>query len=64
MSETIELLTKPEAAAAARICVRSLEKLLAAGRGPTTTRLGGKILIGRDHLNLWLESLADTPAAA
>ncbi len=52
------LLTKREAARAARICVRQLELLVKAGRGPTVTRLGGKFLVRSDHLEKWVESMA------
>jgi hypothetical protein len=64
MNSELILLTKSEAGIRARICQRSLEKLIATGRGPTLTKIGGKVLIRGDHLDAWIRSLADTSAAA
>jgi hypothetical protein len=59
MNSELILLTKREAAGRARVCQRSLEKLIAQGRGPVITRVGGKILITGDHLDAWIRSLSD-----
>ena len=50
------LLTRPEAAALARIAVRTLDSLLAAGAGPTPTRIGRRLLIAERDFETWLES--------
>jgi hypothetical protein len=59
MNQKLILLNKTEASDRVRCCVRSLDKLLAAGRGPPVTKIGGKILIREDHLDDWVRSLSD-----
>lgn len=53
------LLKRSEAAKRARICTRTLDTLVAQGRGPRLTRVGCKIFVTESHLNEWLASLAD-----
>jgi hypothetical protein len=49
------ILTKPEAAAKARIHLRSLERRIEDGSGPRLTRIGRRVLIREDHLAEWLD---------
>lgn len=52
---THTLLTKREAAACARVSERTFERVLAGDTGPAITRIGGRVLIRKDHLNAWIE---------
>ena len=61
---TPALLTKSEAAAHARVSIRSLENHVRRGTGPITTRIGGKVFIREDHLTEWLERCVGLPAPA
>ena len=56
-----ELLTLTEAAARARISARHLDRLIAAGTGPSVTTIGLRRLISAEHLQSWIE--ANTVAA-
>jgi hypothetical protein len=57
-NSTSSVLTKAEAAAKARIHVRSLERRLENGTGPRVTRIGRRVLIREDHLAEWLDLCA------
>lgn len=52
------VLTRREAATRARISLRLLDKLIAAGTGPTVTRIAGRVLIREQHLAEWLDGCA------
>ncbi|MEA2729533.1 MAG: Helix-turn-helix domain [Acetobacteraceae bacterium] len=60
MSHT--LLTKREATKRARVSERTFDRVLASGAGPTTTRIGARVLIREDHLDAWIERCADQPS--
>ena len=57
-----KLMTLPETAEMARITLRMLMRQLAAGRGPTVTKIGTRSLIREDHYAAWIEQKAQTPA--
>jgi predicted DNA-binding transcriptional regulator AlpA len=61
---SIQLLTKPEVAAAVRVTTRSLDNWWRDGDGPPRTRIGGRVLVREDHLSAWLDSHAEAPAGA
>jgi excisionase family DNA binding protein len=52
------VLTKPEAAARARVHLRTLERRIEDGTGPRVTRIGRRVLIREDHLAEWLDRCA------
>jgi len=54
-----DLLTTTEAAAAARVSVRTLENYWRDGTGPTRTRIGGRVFISRSDLAAWRASRTD-----
>ena len=51
----MDLLTIDECAARLRISVRTLQRLIADGRGPVLTRIGGKVFVRVDQLTGWIE---------
>ena len=53
-----ELMTLPEAAAKARVALRTLHHLIAPGRGPITTHLGGRTVVRNDHFAEWVDGNA------
>jgi hypothetical protein len=55
----MELLNLTEAAKASRICRRTLQNLIDAGRGPRLTRIGHKIFVAAPHLAEWHTAMAD-----
>lgn len=59
MSHT--LLNKREASQRARVSERTFDRVLASGDGPTVTRIGGRVLIREDHLDIWIERCAEPP---
>ena len=62
----MDLLSVDEAAARVRISVRTLQRLIADGRGPALTRIGGRRFIGAEQLGRWVErntAPADVQAA-
>lgn len=61
MPDEIILLTRKEAADKLRLSLSSFDRLLAAGKGPIVTRIGGKIMIMEDHLRQWIEAAAEAP---
>jgi excisionase family DNA binding protein len=62
MSKTLDLLTRKEAAQLLRITVRSLERLVAAGK-LKRTRVGGKVLIERSELERLVREGSNATAA-
>jgi hypothetical protein len=60
--DTSTLLTRAEAAARARISVRTLQKLYRQGRGPVFTRIGGQIFFAEQDVTFWLQSLRESRA--
>lgn len=50
-----KLMTLPETADRARITQRTLLSHIAAGTGPTVTKLGRRTLIREDHYLAWLD---------
>lgn len=58
------LLTKREAAARLRVSERTLDRLIATGDGPPTTRIAGRVLIREDHLATWINCCSGSPRAA
>ena len=50
-----KLMTLPETADRARITQRTLLSHIAAGTGPTVTKIGRRTLIRDDHFREWLE---------
>ena len=52
-------LSVPAAARRVGVHVCTLRASIAAGRGPTVTRIEGKVLVRTDHLLAWLDSRAD-----
>lgn len=62
MSKTLDLLTRKEAAQLLRITVRSLERLVAAGK-LKRTRVGGKVLIERCEIERLVREGSDATAA-
>ena len=53
--QTAKLMTLPETADHARITQRTLLSHIAAGTGPTVTKIGRRTLIREDHFQEWLE---------
>ena len=51
-------LSVPAVARRLGVHVCTLRGWIAAGRGPTVTRLEGKVLVREDHLLAWLDSRA------
>ena len=52
---TVKFLTLPETADRARTTQRPLLSHIAAGTGPTVTKIGRRTLIREDHFQQWLE---------
>ena len=50
-----------EAAERARICPRTLAKLISANRGPIVTKIGRKQFVRPEHLSSWLDRCAEPP---
>lgn len=61
---TSELLTMPEAAALARVTERTLNRYIAAGKGPAVTRFGHRVLFRAADFADWLKANTHTQAAA
>lgn len=60
-----QLLDRFEAAKRSGISTRSLDRMIAEGRGPRVTRMGlRRVLIAEADLRIWLERLAEQPRAA
>ena len=53
-----DLSTLDEVAASARISVRTLYRLIATGRGPVVTEIGGKRFVREEHRIAWLDASA------
>jgi hypothetical protein len=67
--QQVTLLSRREAAARARISVRTLDANIAAGHGPCPTRIGRRLLVSETDLNAWLTGLRQpssecTPSAS
>lgn len=50
-----DLMTLPETAERARVTQRTLLSHIAAGTGPTITKIGRRTLIREDHFREWLD---------
>lgn len=61
---THTLLTRREAAARARISLRSLDSQLQGASGPPVIRLGGRVLIREADFNDWINGLVSHPHSA
>lgn len=48
------LMTRAEAAASARVCVKTIDALIARPNGPRVTRIGRRVLIHADSLSDYL----------
>lgn len=60
-----QLLDRAEAAQRAGISTRSLDRMIAEGRGPRVTRMGlRRVLIAERDLTAWIENAAEQPRAA
>ena len=57
-AETKQALSLDEAAHVAGVSRRKLERLIEAGRGPATYRLGSRIRVLRRVLTAWVEAAA------
>ena len=55
--EDTQLLTMPEAAAALRVCKRSLERLIAAKEFPAPLQIGGRRLVPMSDVGAYVERL-------
>lgn len=64
MQPVIELLNKAEAAERLRIKPCSLDKMAKAGRGPTITRITGRVFYRPEHLNEWVDAQSKPTAKA
>lgn len=53
--QDVKLMTLPETAARARITRFTLMSHIAAGTGPTVTKIGRRTLIRDDHFREWIE---------
>jgi predicted DNA-binding transcriptional regulator AlpA len=63
MENTVELLTKAEAAKMARITAGTIDKLIKAGTGPIPTRIGGRVFIAESDMSAWIASNRGQPAS-
>ena len=53
-----KLHTLDEIAVLSRISLRTLQTLIATGRGPITTKIGGRRFVREDHRAAWVDQNA------
>lgn len=56
-----ELHTLEEIAVQSRVSLRTLQNLIASGRGPVTTKIGGRRFVREDHRVAWMEANVHQP---